>query len=172
MANRAHAHSEHITPLRIYLTVGLALFVLTALTVMISKIHLGPWNAIVALGIASLKGLLVALFFMNLLYDKKIYMIIVSVALVVLAILIALTMADILRRGDVNDYEAGPIRREARIYDPNTGLPLKQGHAEPPAANATRDTTAVIHQPEARDTLNKSIKPEVVDPGTTGKEPD
>src|SRR4030067_3053289 len=118
MANRVYAHSDHITPLRIYLSVGLALFILTALTVTISKIHLGPWNAIVALGIASFKGLLVALFFMHLLYDKKIYMIIVSVALVMLAILIALTMADILRRGDINGYEAVPIRREAKIYDP------------------------------------------------------
>ncbi|OGC95750.1 MAG: hypothetical protein A2W25_08960 [candidate division Zixibacteria bacterium RBG_16_53_22] len=169
MANRAQEHSDHITPLRIYLSVGLALFILTALTVTISKIHLGPWNAIVALGIASFKGLLVALFFMHLLYDKKIYMIIVSVALVMLAILIALTMADILRRGDINGYEAVPIRREAKIYDPNTGLPLKQGHAESPAATGEHDTASISTRHAVDDSLAGNPNPEGMKRQATGK---
>jgi cytochrome c oxidase subunit 4 len=155
MANRAHVSADHITPLRVYLAVGLTLFVLTAITVMISKIHLGPWNAIVALGIASLKALLVALFFMHLLYDKKIYMIIVSVALVMLAVLIALTMADILRRGDIFDYQTGPIAPNAKIYDPKTGLPLNSGHHTDSSNPAdSGDTTSISATPAAGDSID------------------
>lgn len=121
MEARAKEPAAHITPVRVYLTVGLALFLLTALTVRVSMIHLGTWNAIAALAIASLKGLLVALFFMHLLYDKKIYMVVVSVALIILGILIGLTMADILRRGDIYEYQAHPIKPEARIYDAPRG---------------------------------------------------
>jgi cytochrome c oxidase subunit 4 len=121
METRTKEPAAHITPVRVYLTVGLALFLLTALTVKVSLIHLGTWNAIAALAIASLKGLLVALFFMHLLYDKKIYMVVVSVALIILGILIGLTMADILRRGDIYEYQAHPIKPEARIYDAARG---------------------------------------------------
>jgi cytochrome c oxidase subunit 4 len=117
MEREAKEHAAHITPVRVYLTVGLGLFILTALTVKVSMIHLGAWNAIAALAIASLKALLVALFFMHLLYEKKIYMVVVSVALIILGILIGLTMADILSRGDIYEYQAHPIRPEAKMYD-------------------------------------------------------
>jgi len=116
MNTKSAEHSVHITPLRVYLTVGIALLVFTAVTVKVSTFHLGSWNAIAALAIASIKALLVALFFMHLIYDKKIYMVVVSVSLIMLGILIALTMADILRRGDIYDYQAHPINPEAKIY--------------------------------------------------------
>jgi cytochrome c oxidase subunit 4 len=109
-------HANHVTPLKVYLTVGMLLFVLTGVTVTISKVHLGPWNAIVALAIASIKGLLVALFFMHLFYDKKIYALVVSTALVILAIFIGLTMADVLRRGDIYENQGYPINPQAKIY--------------------------------------------------------
>lgn len=116
MNNNSKTDNGHITPLKVYLLIGAMLLILTALTVKVSTIHLGPWNAIVALAIASLKALLVALFFMHLLYDRKIYAVVVSSALVFLGILIGLTMADVLRRGDINEYEAAPIKSEAPYF--------------------------------------------------------
>ncbi len=176
MANSAAstpAHADHITPLAVYLTVGAALLVLTAVTVVVSKIPLGPWNAIVALAIASLKALLVALFFMHLLYDRKIYGIVVSLALVMLGILISLTMADVLRRGDIYDFEANPIRPEAKIYDPKTGLPLKaEQHSGSPTPANDQDTSAMSRERDARDAIDTSANPGGSDHDAAGKKPD
>jgi cytochrome c oxidase subunit IV len=108
--------TDHITPMKVYILVGASLLILTALTVKISTIHLGPWNAIAALAIAATKALLVALFFMHLLYDRKMYAVVVSSALIFLGIFIGLTMADVLRRGDIYEYQAQPIKPEAAMY--------------------------------------------------------
>lgn len=137
---------DHITPLRIYLLVGAALLLLTAITVKVSFIHLGPWNAVVALLIASGKALLVAFFFMHLIYDKKVYMLIFSVGIVILTVFITLTMADTLRRGEINAAEANPINPAAKIYHTpasNTNQPI-----ESHAADSTKDSVGV----EKRDT--------------------
>lgn len=111
-----NSNTQHVTPLKVYLGVGLALFCLTALTVKISFIHLGGWNVVIALLIASIKASLVALFFMHLLYDRKIYGIVFSMGLVILSIFIALTMFDTLRRGEIYEIKAQPINKEAAIY--------------------------------------------------------
>jgi cytochrome c oxidase subunit IV len=136
-------HTGHITPLMVYLAVGGALFILTAITVAVAQVHLGAWNAIVALGIASFKALLVALFFMHLLYDRKIYLVIVSISLVMLGLLISLTMADILRRGDIYENQAGPIKPEARIYQKlNAGSGHDSGSGTGHDSSAPSETTA------------------------------
>lgn len=133
MTTQNHSKSGvHILPLRVYLTVGAVLFVLTGLTVTISFIHLGPFNLVVALTIATLKALLVAFFFMHLLYDNKLYLFIFSIALITLGIFIILTLFDTMRRGDIYQEVAKPIKQEAVIYD-STGVDsARKGHeAEP-----------------------------------------
>lgn len=116
MDSSAEKDHDHISSVRVYLTVGLTLFILTALTVRISMIHLGGWNAVAAIGIASIKASLVALFFMHLLYDKKIYLIVFATAIVILTIFITLTMFDTLRRGDLYEIRNQLIKPEAEIY--------------------------------------------------------
>ena len=131
MAEKKSTHDDHITPLKVYLTVGVALLVLTAVTVQISLIHLGGWNIVVALGIATLKASLVALFFMHLLYDKKIYTVVFLTSVVFLAVFIVLTMFDTLDRGAVYEIEAQPIIKEAVIYrdkQPDTTTTQSHGH--------------------------------------------
>ena len=134
-------HTGHVTPLGVYLMVGLALMTLTAVTVMVSKMHLGAWNAIVALAIASIKGLLVAFFFMHLYYDKKIYALVVSVSLVMLSILIALTMSDVLRRGDIYEIQGYPIKPQAKIYDGRNAGQAGSAHSLP--QGSASDTTGL-----------------------------
>ena len=58
-----HAKSS---PLKSYFGVWIALLVGTYLTYAVAKLDLGPYNAAVALIIATTKALLVALFFMHL----------------------------------------------------------------------------------------------------------
>lgn len=115
MSEHSKSHI-HILPLKTYLSVGAALLVLTAVTVGVSFIPLGGFNVVVALLIASIKALLVALFFMHLLYDKKIFMIIFAVAILFLALFITFTMFDTMRRGDIDVMQAAPIEKNAVIY--------------------------------------------------------
>ena len=112
---------HHITPLRIYLGVGIALIVLTAITVSVAQIDLGGWNAIVAVLIASIKATLVAFIFMHLWYDRKIFLVIFSVAILFLTIFIALTMFDILSRGAIDQTIAVPIEKKAGMYEQRGG---------------------------------------------------
>ena len=109
---------DHRAPyLKIYIAIWLGLLILTAMTIRVSFINLGGWNVVFALLIASIKGSLVALFFMHLYYDKKIYSIVFSMGLVILSIFIALTMFDTLKRGDIYEIKAESLKKEAVIYD-------------------------------------------------------
>ena len=87
--------SEHISSVRLYVTIWLALLVGTGLTVFASTLDLGPFNAIVALAIASTKAVLVILFFMHVKYaHEKMTKLVIMTAIFFFLILLALTMAD------------------------------------------------------------------------------
>lgn len=126
MSGHSTQENRHIIPAKTYIAVGVALLLLTAVTVGVSFIHLVGWNAIAAVGIASVKALLVALIFMHLLYDKKIFLIIFSTAILFLGIFLALTMFDILSRGEIYpDYEK-PIEKSAVIYEKSDPVPANE----------------------------------------------
>jgi len=73
---------------------------LTGLTGGLSFINMGEWSAAIAFGIAVAKALLVATFFMHLLYEKqKIVWVWSAVGLVWLSTMIVLTMDDYVTRG-------------------------------------------------------------------------
>jgi len=93
--------------------------ILTAVTVMVSFIDLGPYNVSVALLIASVKALLVAFFFMHLFYDNKLYLVIFAMALLFLTIFLTFTMFDTTTRGAIDMEKASPINKEATIYQDN-----------------------------------------------------
>jgi len=111
------AHKHHIVPLKVYLAIGLALYILTVVTVMVSFVRLGGWNVVVALAIAALKASLVALFFMHLLYDRKIMLVIFITAVIFLAIFVVFTMFDTVTRGQINEETSAPIQDKASMYD-------------------------------------------------------
>ncbi len=117
MTTKSNAHAGHIVPLWVYLTVGGGLFILTGITVAVSFIPLGGWNVVVALGIATLKATLVALFFMHLLYDKKIFLVVFLLAILFVGIFIIFTMFDTMRRDDIYEGAGRPIKPNAAMYD-------------------------------------------------------
>lgn len=110
------ANKIHITPIKTYLAVGLALMVLTAVTVAASFVDFGPFNVTIALAIASVKALLVAFFFMHLLWDNKIYLVIFAASLLFLTIFLTFSMFDTMTRGAIYEEKAHPIQSEAPIY--------------------------------------------------------
>jgi cytochrome c oxidase subunit IV len=81
---------------RTYGLVLVALLALTAVTVTAASLHFGNevLNVAIALGIASLKASLVALFFMHLRHDKPIHALVFVTGLVFLAVLLALCIVD------------------------------------------------------------------------------
>ncbi|HZQ22961.1 MAG TPA: cytochrome C oxidase subunit IV family protein [Terriglobales bacterium] len=87
--------TEHVLPKKTYIIVWVALMCLTVATAAVSKVELGPFNAVVALAIATMKGLLVVLFFMGVKYiSQKMTIVAIVAGLFWLGILLSLSMAD------------------------------------------------------------------------------
>ncbi|MBD3402811.1 hypothetical protein GF420_07935 [candidate division GN15 bacterium] len=116
MSSNGQSH-HHILPLSVYINVGLALLVLTVLTVVVAQMELGVFNTILAMVIAITKASLVALFFMHLKYDNKLYLIVFLAAIAFLGLFIILSMADTETRGDIYEFRGRPINEDAVIYN-------------------------------------------------------
>jgi cytochrome c oxidase subunit IV len=86
--------------MKTYALVLAALLVLTAITVAAAGVRFSSpaVNVMVALGIATLKATLVALFFMHLRHDRPMNALIFTTGLAVLATLLALTLIDVQTR--------------------------------------------------------------------------
>ena len=91
--------SEHVMPVRVYLAVFVTLLVMTAATTAISGVDLGPWNTVVALGIAVFKAALVVLFFMDAKYSPRLTHLVILAGIFWLALLLLITFSDFASRG-------------------------------------------------------------------------
>lgn len=91
--------SEHIVPVRIYVTIFLVLLVGTALTVIAAFVNF-PWqlNTIVAMTIAITKATFVVLYFMHVRYSTRLIWVIIGAAFFWMALLFAFTLADFYTR--------------------------------------------------------------------------
>lgn len=78
---------------RVYITVFVALMVLTIITVAISRLHLSvPIAVTVALAVAIVKGSLVACYFMHLISEKKVIYAVLALTAFFFAALLALPL--------------------------------------------------------------------------------
>jgi cytochrome c oxidase subunit 4 len=92
--------SEHAHPtIKTFVLVWAALLCFTALTVFVATLDLGPFNPVVALTIATIKALLVLLFFMELRYSTALTKVAVIAAVFFLFLLGGLTLSDYMTRG-------------------------------------------------------------------------
>jgi cytochrome c oxidase subunit 4 len=90
--------SPHVVPVRVYVGIFVALLFLTGLTTAVAFVDLGPLNTVVALAIAVVKMLLVILFFMHVRNSSGLTRIVILAGFFWLAILITLTLSDVLTR--------------------------------------------------------------------------
>jgi cytochrome c oxidase subunit IV len=90
--------AEHVTSVKTYVLIFVALMVLTALTVMAANFDLGWANNVVALTIAVTKAVLVVLFFMHVRYSTRLTALTALAGVFWLAILIGITLSDYLTR--------------------------------------------------------------------------
>jgi cytochrome c oxidase subunit IV len=90
--------SGHVVSVRLYVTIFLALLLLTGLTTGVAFIDLGSYNTVAALAIAAAKMLLVVLFFMHVRYSSGLTKVIVLAGFFWLAILLTFTLSDYFTR--------------------------------------------------------------------------
>lgn len=119
--HHAHAHEEehdHGGP-ALYSKTLIVLLILTAITVGAAYIDLGNGNVVVALTIATIKAMLVALFFMHLRWDKPVNAIIAMAGFLFLGIFLMFCLLDFDAR---NNYLPANIH-------PVADMPLAPGTA-------------------------------------------
>jgi cytochrome c oxidase subunit 4 len=128
-AHGAHEAHEHGGP-KVYTRNLIALLILTAITVGASYIDFGRANVVIALFIASIKATLVALFFMHLVYEKKINGIIAGAGFLFLGIFLTFCVIDLGTREPLEPRNLKPP--PAAVPAPGGAAPAPGGAA--PAA--------------------------------------
>jgi len=91
-------HAEHVVSPKVYGVIFASLLVLTASTVAASYLELGVFNAVVALGIACIKAVLVILFFMHVKYSSRLTKLTVAAGFFTFLVLITMSMTDYISR--------------------------------------------------------------------------
>ena len=105
--------SEHVSPISLYITIFMALMVLTAATVGAAFINLGSLNFPVAMLIAGFKATLVVWYFMHVKYQSSLTKLTVATGLFFLAILLGLFLVDYVSKGFT--AQPGPVNPDAII---------------------------------------------------------
>jgi cytochrome c oxidase subunit 4 len=149
MVAHSKASSHHVAPLSWYLGAAAALLVLTGVTVGVSFIDFGAWNMVVAMGIAGIKMTVVAMVFMHLYHDNKLYFIVFVMAIGFLVLFIVLTMFDTMQRDAIYQEKARPIKESSAMYDTladttAAAVDTTVGAAGPDTAQTARDTSNVV----------------------------
>jgi cytochrome c oxidase subunit 4 len=93
-------HTNHIVQPGTYLAIILTLLTLTGLTVAAAYVNLGPFNIVVALAIATMKGTLVVLYFMHAKFVPRRTQLIIISGIFWLIILLFMTLSDYATRVD------------------------------------------------------------------------
>lgn len=93
-SGQSHGPAVHVMSAPALIAVFLALLVLTGATVAATAVDFGAANLVIALGIATVKALLVALFFMHLAYDRPFNALVFCTAWLFVAVFAALTLLD------------------------------------------------------------------------------
>ncbi|QNI31454.1 cytochrome C oxidase subunit IV family protein [Alloacidobacterium dinghuense] len=91
-------HAEHMVSPKIYALIFGALLLGTGLTVAASYIEMGDFNAVVALGIACTKAVLVILFFMHVKYSSRLTKLTVAAGFFTFIVLITMSLTDYISR--------------------------------------------------------------------------
>jgi cytochrome c oxidase subunit IV len=91
--------SGHVSPKLLYYAIFAGLMILTAVTVGVAFVNLGPFNFPVAISIAIVKATLVILFFMHVKYSSRLTKLIIATGFFFLMVLFTLTLTDYLSRG-------------------------------------------------------------------------
>ena len=110
--------SGHVSPVSLYVTIFLALMVLTAVTVGAAFVDLGPFNFPVALAIALFKASLVIWYFMHVKYQSHLTKLTLAAGLFFLAILLGMSLIDYVSRYNFRDEPLLPPATPESVIAP------------------------------------------------------
>ncbi len=85
----------HIVKDRTFISVWVALLILTGVTIEAAHLQMGEWSMLANILIASTKASLVLWFFMHLKYERKLFKVLILVPILTITIIIGLTFFDI-----------------------------------------------------------------------------
>ena len=120
-SSNADPHAQHHVPMSTYWIIIIALMVGLIITVIAAFIPLGEFNMIVAMLIASVKALLVILYFMHVKYASPLVKIFVIAGFVWFFIALGLTFTDYLTRPWLPQsagWQDHPLRAKTAMPDP------------------------------------------------------
>ena len=127
MSTHTESHS-HGGP-RIYTANLFALLFLTIITVAAASFNFGAANVVIALAIASVKAILVGLFFMHLVWDKPVNAIILVAAFMFLGVFLMFDFLDVTTRVNFQPRNLPPMDNATPV--PDTMNPLKAAPPQP-----------------------------------------
>lgn len=143
--DETHA-AHHIVSATTYFIVLVALLFFTFLTVVVAYHNFGGlWNLVIALGIATLKAFIVAMWFMHVRFSGRLIQLTIVTALLFLALMIFGTLMDVWTRHNVSPAE------HLENFEYNK-VPFGVEMGGTPGAESTGKTpgdTAVGQNPEA-----------------------
>jgi len=131
-----HAENPKAETLK-YVATLVVLLILTAITVGASYINFGSGNIVIALSIATVKGIIVALIFMHLLHDKPVNAVIAVAGFIFLGIFLLFDFLDVDSRTNpqpINFHPLPAATAPATAGAPAAGAPAAPG--APAAAGA------------------------------------
>jgi cytochrome c oxidase subunit 4 len=88
-------NNSHTASTRTFVFVWIALLILTGVTIMAARLHLGAWSMLSNILIATTKASLVLWFFMHLKYEGRLFKLLIFVPVITISIIIGLTFFDI-----------------------------------------------------------------------------
>jgi len=128
MSTHTESNTHHGGP-RIYTANLFALLTLTVITVAAASFNFGSANVVIALAIASVKALLVALFFMHLVWDKPVNAIIAVAGFLFLGIFLMFDFIDVGSRVNLQPHNMPPMQNATPV--PDSMNPLKAAPPKP-----------------------------------------
>jgi len=128
MSTETHTEAHHGGP-KVYTANLFALLFLTIITVAAASFNFGSANVVIALAIASVKAILVGLFFMHLLWDKPVNAIILVAAFLFLGIFLMFDFIDVGSRVVFAPRNTAPMDNATPV--PDSMNPLKAAPPRP-----------------------------------------
>lgn len=128
MSTHTESHTHHGGP-KIYTANLFALLFLTIITVAAASFNFGSANVVIALAIASVKAILVGLFFMHLIWDKPVNTIVIVAGFLFLGIFLMFDFLDVGTRDRLQPRNM-PVMENATPV-PDSMNPLKAAPPKP-----------------------------------------
>ncbi len=133
-AHDVHPEVGHLVPTGTLVAAGLALLVLTVITVAVTKIDVGEFNLPIALGVAAIKATIVILVFMHLRWDRPFNLLVLIGSMLFVVLMMCFTMMDVSAYSP-SFFKGNPPDAQTTLSASAPGAPVARDVQTPPSLN-------------------------------------